>query len=301
MLIPSPLQQLPSSLVEDKSISIWIKRDDLIHPVISGNKYRKLKYNLAHLKEHNLQEVVTFGGAHSNHIDAMAFLGNQEGLKVTGIIRGEEPKELSPTLSKALELGMRLEFVSRSEYRLRNDMGYLTTLQKEHPNAMIIPEGGANELGVRGCEDIVTECQEVVDFDYITVDCGTGATLAGMVRPLKPHQKVIGIQVLKGEDFISPEVHRFNTIPFQNFRVLTDYHFGGYAKYESELIDFMQWFYAKTNIKLDPVYTGKQFYAVFDQIKKSAFPSGSKLVLVHTGGLQGLAGFEKRYGIRIYP
>ncbi|MCB9195649.1 MAG: 1-aminocyclopropane-1-carboxylate deaminase/D-cysteine desulfhydrase [Flavobacteriales bacterium] len=300
MLIPSPIQRLNLDQTDTQKVELWVKRDDLIHDELSGNKYRKLKYNLEELISKNIKKVITFGGAHSNHIIATAYLCNQLGIKSSALIRGERTDTPSPTLKKASQLGMHLEYISREEYRLRNVPIFLSSLQESNPDAFIIPEGGANELGVKGCEEIIVECQKEVNFDYITVDCGTGATLAGMVRQLKHHQRAIGIQVLKGHDFITNEVKRLNGEIFSNFEVWTNYHFGGYAKYKSELIEFMRSFYIQTGIKLDPVYTGKQFFAVFDQIKKGYFPEGSKIVLIHTGGLQGLEGFEERYGIKIY-
>lgn len=296
--LPSPLERIT---FKSGDVSIWVKRDDLIHSEISGNKYRKLHLNLENLQNKEYSQIVTFGGAHSNHIDAISYLTREENIKCLAIIRGEQPTILSPTLTRARNAGVELRFVSRLEYQQRNEPEYLDTLQKEHPHAYIIPEGGANDFGVAGCENIITECQEQIDFDYISIDCGTGATLAGMVRALKPYQKAIGVQVLKGQDFISAEVHRFNpNKTFNNFSIWTDYHFGGYAKYEDELIDFMQSFYQKTGIKLDPVYTGKQFFAVFDQINKGYFPKGSRIVLTHSGGLQGIKGFEERYNLSIY-
>lgn len=300
MNIPSPLEQLHLNISSIQDVEIWVKRDDLIHDELSGNKYRKLLYNLENIRSNNITEVITFGGAHSNHIVATAFLCNQIGVSSSAFIRGEKRDTPSPTLKRATQLGMHFNFVSREEYRLRNDGEYLTSLQASYPNAFIIPEGGANELGVKGCEEIIVECQNELEFDYISVDCGTGATLAGMVRQLKPHQKAIGIQVLKGGDFISKEVHQLNSLKYSNFEIWTDYHFGGYAKYKPELIEFMRDFHNETGIRLDPIYTGKQFYAVFDQIKNGYFPKGSKIILVHTGGLQGIEGFEERYGFKIY-
>ncbi|CAG5076957.1 1-aminocyclopropane-1-carboxylate deaminase/D-cysteine desulfhydrase [Parvicella tangerina] len=301
MVIPSPLERLPEKLGKPFDVELWIKRDDLIHPVISGNKYRKLKYNLLEVNKNNFNHVLTFGGAHSNHIASTAYLCKQFDLKCTGIIRGEEAKQISPTLKASLEAGMDCQYVSRSEYRNKNTPTYLEALQTKYPSAYIIPEGGANELGIKGCEEIVTECKDLTDFDFITVDCGTGATLAGMVRQLQPHQKAIGVQVLKGQDFISNEVEDFSPNYSDKFEIWTAYHFGGYAKFQPELIQFMRWFYDQTSIKLDPIYTGKQFYAVFDQLKNGFFPKGSRIILTHTGGLQGIEGFEERYGLEIYP
>ncbi len=300
MQIPSPLQKLPQSLCNALGANLWVKRDDLIHLVISGNKYRKLRYNLDDLISQGFKQVLTFGGAHSNHIAATAYLCKKKNMDSIGIIRGEAPRIPSTTLQQASEFGMKLIHVSRSTYKRRNEEDYLAALRKQFPAAYLIPEGGANALGVKGCEDIVTECQQEIDFDFITVDCGTGATLAGMVRKLLPHQKAVGVQVLKAADFISKEVQRFSPSHVGSFEVQTDYHFGGYAKYQPELISFMQWFYGETGIKLDPIYTGKQFFAVFDLLKKGHFPKGATIVLTHTGGLQGIEGFEERYELKIY-
>jgi 1-aminocyclopropane-1-carboxylate deaminase len=300
MIVPSPLQKLPESLSNPFGVNLWIKRDDLIHEIISGNKFRKLLHNFNHYNEQSFDRIITFGGAHSNHIEATAYLCQKQKITSVGIIRGEQPDLYSPTLLCAKKMGMQLLFISRTEYRNKDTFEFLSDLQLRYPNAYIIPEGGANEKGVKGCEDIVTECQNEIDFDFITVDCGTGATLTGMVRPLQPHQKAIGVQVLKGPDFISKEVQKFNSNTNLSFDIWTDYHFGGYAKFDESLIAFMRWFYNETNIKLDPIYTAKQFFAVFDQLKKGYFPSGSNIILTHTGGLQGIEGFEKRYGLKIY-
>lgn len=299
--ISSPLQKLNIESIKEFEIELYAKRDDLIHEVISGNKFRKLKFNLEELRSGKFESILTFGGAHSNHIIATAFLAKINGYTSIGIIRGEKPNDLSNTLRDAQSFGMELHFITRDEYSKKDDHNYLEQLKHMFPKSLIIPEGGANEWGVKGCEEIVTECNDIINFDYITVDCGTGATLAGIVRTLLPHQKAIGVQVLKGKDFITPEVHRFNEVNYSNFVVWTDYHLGGYAKNNSELIEFMRWFYFETNIKLDPIYTGKQFYAVFDKIKQGYFPKKSTIILTHTGGLQGIEGFEKRFGVRFYP
>jgi len=298
MLLNSPIQNICIPLFKEKEVSVYIKRDDLIHEIISGNKWRKLKYNLEFALVNNFKGILTFGGAHSNHISASSFLCKKYDLKSIVIIRGDESAPKSETLLFCESQGAKLIFESRTAYRNKNDEKYLNNLQNQYPDYFVIPEGGANELGVKGCEEIVSEIHSEIDFDFISVDCGTGATLAGIVKKLKPHQKAIGVQVLKGEDFISEEVHKWSP-NHKQFEVWTDYHFGGYAKYKEELIEFMRWFYATTQIKLDPIYTGKQFFAIIDQIKQGYFPIGSKIVLIHTGGLQGIAGFEKRYGIKI--
>lgn len=298
----SPIQPLLLDDLAPYEISIWIKRDDLLHAVVSGNKFRKLKYNLLDIAEKSTDTIVTFGGAFSNHIVATAYLAQQQQLRSVGIIRGEAPPQLNHTLRDAQQYGMELRFISRSAYAKKSESDFLSELEAVYPHATFIPEGGANELGVKGCEEIVTECQESTDFDYISVDCGTGATLAGMIRCLQPHQKAIGVQVLKGSDFISEEVGRLNHHLGNTgtFEIWTDYHFGGYAKKNDDLVQFMRWFYERSGIQLDPIYTGKQVYAIIDQIKKGYFPKGSKIIITHTGGLQGIEGYEQRYQTKIY-
>jgi 1-aminocyclopropane-1-carboxylate deaminase len=296
--IPSPLEKLHLPYIEEKEVSVYIKRDDLIHPIISGNKWRKLKHTLNFCLSNDTKGILTLGGAHSNHLIATAYIGNHNNLKTVGIIRGEEPNHLSPTLIQCKDLGMKLHFISRLDYRKIEKLR--SAFQLEYPNYHWVPEGGADELGILGCQEIIKEIS--IDFDFITVDCGTAATLAGITRALLPHQKAIGIAVLKGEDTLTKQVHTFNqnNLFQKNFEINFNYHFGGYAHYSAELVGFMQWFHAQTGIKTDPIYTAKQFYGVMDLIKQDYFPKGSTIVMVHTGGLQGIIGYEKRYGITIY-
>ena len=298
LLQKSTLEKLNLPVLNQHNVTVYIKRDDLIHREISGNKWRKIKYNLLFAAQNKFEGILTFGGAHSNHILAVAYVCKENNLKCLGIIRGDEHVTRSKTLTECETLGMEFTFMNRTDYREKSDDKYLKLLQEQYPNYLIIPEGGANDLGVKGCEEIISEID--IDFDFISVDCGTGATLAGMIRKLKPNQKAIGVQVLKGQDFITEEVIKFSPNLNDKFEIWTDYHFGGYAKYHNELIEFMRWFYQETRIKLDPIYTGKQFYGVFDQIKKGYFPKGATIVLTHTGGLQGIEGFEERYGMQIY-
>lgn len=297
--IPSQIRQLSFPQLEEKNITLFIKRDDLIHPQISGNKWRKIKKNIDHYFTNEHEGILTFGGAYSNHMDAMAFIGHQLDIPVVGIIRGEEPVTYNATLNRCMKMGMQLHFVSRSEYRLKDNPDYLAQLKQNYPNYYILPEGGANELGIQGCEAIVDEIE--MDFDYITVDCGTGATLAGIARRLKSHQKALGISVLKGGSFLKDEVIKWNGEWNKNVSLITDYHFGGYAKHTNELISFMQQFYQETGVKTDPIYTGKQFYAVLDLIKKNYFLPQSNILMIHTGGLQGNEGFENRFGLQLFP
>lgn len=297
-ILPSPLQKVEPDLAKEKGIQLYIKRDDLIHPEVSGNKWRKLKYNIQEAQKQSCDTLLTFGGAYSNHILATAVAGQQFGQKTIGIIRGEEHMPLNPTLQQAAEYGMKLEYIDRSAYREKNDSTFLNQLQDKYPTAFIIPEGGDNEYGIRGCEDIYSEIKNEIDFDYLTVDCGTGATLAGLINASDKEQ-IIGIPVLKAqgyfEEYISEHCPNKN-----NYKIYHDYHFGGYAKWKPELLEFMRWFYNETGIKTDPIYTGKQAHALVDLIKKDTFLKGSTVVFLHTGGLQGIDGFEERFNLSLF-
>jgi len=302
MLIPSPLEKIIYPLFLEKQLNVYIKRDDLIHPEISGNKWRKLKYNLKDATAQNKKTILTFGGAYSNHIAATAAVGKLYDLNTIGVIRGEETLPLNPTLLQAEKDGMQFLYVSRSDYREKHTPEFVHILHEELGDFHLIPEGGGNKLGTKGCKDIVNEID--INFDYILTDCGTGTTLAGICDALGENQKAIGIPVLKGGEFIANEVKAllgdaYSSIENQ-YSLETDYHFGGYAKYKLELIEFMRQFYQETSIKTDPIYTGKLFYALVDLIKKDHFEKGSTIVVVHTGGLQGIEGFEQRYGLSIY-
>jgi len=302
MQTPSPLEKINYPLFSEKQLNVYIKRDDLIHPEISGNKWRKLKYNLEEATNQNHTTVLTFGGAYSNHIAATAAVGKILELNTIGVIRGEETLPLNPTLLQAEKDGMLFLYVSRSEYREKHTQEFIKKLHEELGDFYLIPEGGGNELGVKGCKDIVNEID--INFDYIMTDCGTGATLAGICYALQENQKAIGIPVLKGGKFIQEEVKEFLGDSYSRienqYSLETNYHFGGYAKFKPELIDFMRDFYLQTNIKTDPIYTGKLFFALIDLVKKNHFETDSTIVVVHTGGLQGIEGFENRHGFSIY-
>ncbi|WP_371683005.1 1-aminocyclopropane-1-carboxylate deaminase/D-cysteine desulfhydrase [Flavobacterium sp. H122] len=274
----------------NRNVSLFIKREDLIHPYISGNKYRKLKYNLLDFESDGYDSLVTFGGAFSNHIAATAFACKEKGINAVGVIRGEELwKEITnnPTLKLAQECGMKFEFVTREQYRNKDSDEFKNYLQEKYGNCSILPEGGTNGLAVKGCGEILTP--EDRDFDYICCAVGTGGTVSGLINSAKPHQKVIGFPVLKG-NFLQEEIRKF--AKNDNWSLESDYHFGGYAKVTDGLIDFINNFYQETNIPLDPVYTGKMVYGVLDLINKNYFPENSKILVIHTGGLQGIRGMN---------
>lgn len=289
VVMKSPIQNI-SSIVNNQ-ITLEIKREDLLHPFISGNKYRKLKYNIEAFQENLFDSLVTFGGAFSNHIAATAYVCKEKGINGVGVIRGEELwKEVknNPTLSFAQQCGMKFEFVTRDQYREKDSDEFLGYLKEKYGHCYILPEGGTNELAIKGCEEILNESDG--DFDFICCAVGTGGTISGIINSVKPHQKVIGFPVLKG-DFLKNEICKFANN--KNWEVITDYHFGGYGKITEELIGFINDFYTKTTIPLDPVYTGKMVFGVLDLIEKNFFPENSKILLIHTGGLQGIEGMNK--------
>jgi 1-aminocyclopropane-1-carboxylate deaminase len=272
------------------SISVQIKREDLIHPFVSGNKFRKLKYNLLQAKAENQKTLLTFGGAFSNHIAAVAFAGKERGFKTIGIIRGEELAQKvneNPTLLFAQKCGMQLEFISREEYRLKSELSFIENLKHKFGNFYLIPEGGTNALAIKGCEEIITH--EDADFDYICCSIGTGGTISGLINSALPHQKVLGFPALKG-DFLKEEIRNF--AQNENWELISDYHFGGYGKINAELVLFINHFYAENQIPLDPIYTGKMVFGVIDLIRKNYFPAESKILMIHTGGIQGIQGMN---------
>lgn len=276
--------------IEHPNISLYIKREDLLHPLISGNKYRKLKYNLAQAKEEKKETLLTFGGAFSNHILAVAAAGSEYGFKTIGVIRGEELQSKisdNPTLQKAQELSMSFEFVSRENYREKNNPKFIRELIEKIGDFYLIPEGGTNDFAIKGCEEILAQNDE--PFDYICCSVGTGGTISGLINCSKPGQQVLGFPALKGE-FLREDICRFATKP--NWDLIPGYHFGGYGRVSEELIRFINGFYQTHKIILDPIYTGKMVFGVIDLIRKGYFAENSKILMIHTGGLQGIAGMN---------
>jgi len=286
--------KVPTQEIEIKNsfgIKLYIKREDLIHPHISGNKYRKLKYNLIKAKEVGHKVLLSFGGAYSNHIAALSYSGKINGFKTIGIIRGDELSNqisTNTTLQFAQNNGMKLVFVSREEYRRKSASDYLNTLQNKLGAFYAIPEGGTNSFAVKGCEEILDS--EDVNYDYICCSVGTGGTISGLINSAQLHQKIIGFPALKGS-FLTKEIRKF--AQRNNWELITDYHFGGYAKINQELVSFINNFRVVHNIPLDPIYTGKMVYGIVDLIRKGYFEENSKILAVHTGGLQGIAGMNK--------
>ena len=276
--------------VDNASVKVFIRREDLIHPFVSGNKFRKLKYNLLQAKKENQHTLLTFGGAYSNHIAATAFAGKEHGFQTVGVIRGEELEakiDENPTLQFAQDCGMKFEFVSRNTYRLKDTANFVEKLREKHGSFYLVPEGGTNEFAVNGCEENLNKADE--DYDFICCAVGTGGTISGLINSSFEGQKVLGFPALKG-DFLQKDIRNF--AKKDNFSLINEYHFGGYGKVTSELIEFINSFYKKNKIPLDPIYTGKMVFGVIDLIQKNYFPKNAKILLIHTGGLQGVAGMN---------
>lgn len=297
--------RIQEDIFKEKNIEVFLQRDDLIHPIISGNKWRKLRYNIEKATQLNKTTILTFGGAHSNHLHATAEACRLANLNSIGIVRGEDIQ--SNTLNECRKNNMKLHFINREEYRMHNSKEYLNHLHETFDYPYIIPQGGDNYYGTLGCMEIIKNTP--IQADYIFVASGTGTTSSGILLQSKETQKVYSVPALKG-GFMNDEIKN----NLQNFLhnkeiteeycerlvVLDNYHFGGFAKKSDEIIHFCQEFYTKHNIKLDPIYTSKMMFALYDQIKKNLIPENSKILAIHTGGLQGIKGYEERYKVNLY-
>ena len=288
-------QKVELDEIKNFEVGLYIKREDELHPVISGNKYRKLKFNLKKAKQDGHHTLLSFGGAYSNHIAAVSFAGKEHGFKTIGVIRGEELKKslskslnANPTLSDAFNNGMKFDFVSRTNYRLKHMIHFINDLKKKHGDFYLIPEGGTNTLAVKGCEEILKENDK--KFEVICVAVGTGGTISGIINSVKQNQRVLGFPALKG-DFLNEEIKK-HTKRGKNWSLIPDYHFGGYAKINEDLVNFINNFKFETSIPLDPIYTGKMMFGLVDMIKRGQFVKGTKILAIHTGGLQGIRGMN---------
>ncbi|MGL5144467.1 MAG: 1-aminocyclopropane-1-carboxylate deaminase/D-cysteine desulfhydrase [Acinetobacter junii] len=278
---PTPYQTLDLPF----PVQLTVKRLDLIHPQISGNKFFKLKYNLLEAKQQNLNQVLTFGGAYSNHIAATAYAAHYFGFQSIGVIRGEElaKQALNPTLQTAQDFGMQLHFVSRAEYRLRHELEYLQQLKQRYPNTWIIPEGGTNDLAIQGTKEILS-ADDRENYDVICCAVGTGGTIAGIIESSSDQQHILGFSALKG-DFLKYDIQQWTNKT--NWSLTDEYCCGGYAKTNSELLQFMQQFEQQYAVPLEQVYTAKMMMGLFDLIQQGNFPVNTRILAIHTGGLQG--------------
>jgi 1-aminocyclopropane-1-carboxylate deaminase len=278
-------------IVFPDGIRLTVKREDLLHPHISGNKFRKMKYNILRAKEEGKQALLTFGGAFSNHIAATAAAGKEYGFETVGVIRGDELVDKigdNPTLAFAENCGMRFKFVTREAYRHKAENAFIEGLRATFGDFYHVPEGGTNDLAIKGCEEILQP--EDARFTHICCAVGTGGTISGLINTALPHQQVVGFPALKGAG-LDKDIAMY--AKQDNWQLVEDYHCGGYGKIREELIAFMNDFFEKTGILLDPVYTGKLFFGVIDWIQNGKFPENSDILLIHTGGLQGIGGMNR--------
>jgi 1-aminocyclopropane-1-carboxylate deaminase/D-cysteine desulfhydrase-like pyridoxal-dependent ACC family enzyme len=275
---------------------VYLKREDLIHHEISGNKWYKLKYNLIEASSQGCKTILTFGGAYSNHIHAVASAGRIFGFNTIGIIRGEEHFPLNPTLEHAVKCGMKLVYLDRTTYRKRNEPEFQNELKEKFGNVYVVPEGGTNSLAVKGASEIMTDIN--IDCNYICTAVGTGGTLSGLICGANGKGNVLGFSILKGGSFLIDEVanhvKNYSGNSFTNWKINLDYHFGGYAKINSELVKFIHDFESLNGIPLDPIYTGKMLYGISDLIKQERFDKHDVIVAIHTGGLQGVDGMREK-------
>jgi len=287
--IKNSTNQLVCTLEEH---TIYLKREDLIHPKVSGNKFRKLKYVFKEIIDKKIPLAITFGGAHSNHLAATACTGRLTGVKTLGIVRGEEWEHKlfeSPTLAYCVSQEMQLIFIPRTNYLLKETSDEVKMLLKQHPKYFLIPEGGTSDLGIKGCSEILTTQDSM--FEVICTSVGTGGTLVGLINSAKANQTVLGFNALKNPEVSSVVSKHAYT---QNWELLSDFTFGGYAKTTPQLIDFINTFYKQYQIPLDPVYTGKMLFAIFDMIKNKKWRWGKHILAIHTGGLQGILGMNRQ-------
>ena len=278
-------QTIPYQQITVEGFEISIKRLDLVHPHISGNKFFKLKYNLLAAQQQGYKKLLTFGGAYSNHIAATAYAAQLFGFESLGIIRGEEltSKPLNPTLHTAQQFGMQLQFVTREAYRQKQSSAYLAQLQQDYPDYYVIPEGGTNPLAIQGCTEILSD-EDRQNYDLICCAVGTGGTITGLIEASTSQQQILGFSALKG-DFLSTEVKQLT--PKRNWQITDQYCCGGYAKTTPELLQFIQDFEQQYDIPLEQIYTGKMLLGLTDLIQQGTFPKDHRILVIHSGGLQG--------------
>ena len=285
------IQELSDPIFSDQEVNVDVLRLDEIHPIVSGNKIFKLHYFLKEAEERNCKTVITFGGAYSNHLVACAFAFKEAGIKSIGIVRGERPAVLSRTLLHCLEYGMELIFISREDYKKREELSFLNVLKDQHPDHMLIPEGGYHPLGAKGAA-LIGDYFKEKNYSHIGCSVGTATTIAGLLQTINSNQIVMGFAALKGMTDIKSRLKFLinGNYKKENFMFIDDYTFNGYAKKDSALLEFMNMLYETQKLPTDFVYTGKMLYGIYDMVKSGKFASGSKVLCIHTGGLQGNVG-----------
>ncbi|KZN58119.1 hypothetical protein N473_05095 [Pseudoalteromonas luteoviolacea CPMOR-1] len=292
--LESPLQTIKHPLLTAKKIQLQVKRDDLLHPSVQGNKWRKLKYNLIALKRQQSQCLLTFGGAFSNHLYATAMASKLFHIPAHFIVRGPHLDLSNPTIRFAKACKVNLHPVTRIEYRQRHDVHYLEQLKRQFPSAFIIPEGGSNQFALQGCKELA---QSLPSSDYLCCAVGSGGTLAGILQGVHKTTKVLGFAVLKNAEYLNEEVTTLNpsALKLNNWQILTQFHGGGYGKFSAPIWDFCQTMKRDHHLPLEPIYTGKMMHGLWQMIEQDQFPQHSRIIAIHTGGLQGLDGLRYRH------
>ena len=288
-----PVQQIKDPLLEERGVSLSVLRADLVHPIISGNKWFKLKHNLIRAREQGCSTLLSFGGAWSNHLHALAEAGRLFDFHTLGLIRGELHSELNACLTDTVNAGMQLEGISRTLYKQKQSADFLLDLKQRFGKFYLIPEGGANWEGVRGCAEIV-DCYKEQDYDLVCMACGTGTMLTGVVT--RSSIPVLGFQVLKGANYLDKQVKanldQYGLFPQCDWSINEEFHFGAYAKVTDELMNFIARFEQQHNIPLEPIYSGKMLFGIYELIKKrDFFPQNKSILIIHGGGLQGCRGY----------
>ena len=292
--LPSPITEIKNSLLTKKNIQLYIKRDELIHPVIQGNKWRKLKYNITQSQQNGTLPLLSFGGAYSNHLHALAAIGKALNIQTIGIIRGHAPKRLTPCLQDMLDWGMQLQFISRLEYKQKKHQYFIQQLKQQLGEFYLIPEGGNNTAGKKGCAELLNELE--THYDTICCEVGSGTMLSALIEHnTKPDTHFLGFAVMKNPQLNQDIINNLSKAKknSSNWSINHDYHFGGFAKTSAELNQFIRDIKQQYKIQLEPVYSGKMLWGIYDLIKKNHFKSGSKILAIHGGGLQGLRGFSE--------
>ena len=298
---PSPITPIDDPLLTDKNVQLFIKRDELIHPLLQGNKWRKLKYNLLDAAEQSASTILSFGGAYSNHLHALAAAGKQFNFNTIGIIRGERPATLNPCLQDMQNWGMQLEFINRADYKKRDTSEFIQQLKQKHGSFYLIPEGGNNAAGRYGCGELLDELNE--RYDGICCEVGSGtqfsALVSGHTRSSQAtyHTHYLGFVVMKNPALLQQlgDYFELQKISYSNWSLNHDYHFGGFARANDTLHEFIWQFKQRQAIQLEPVYSGKMLYGLYQLIEQDYFKPGSRILAIHGGGLQGLRGFAENY------
>lgn len=282
---PSPEVKLNWPVAERYKTELWVKRDDLLHPIISGNKWRKLKYALLDAQQRKVKHIISFGGGYSNHLHALGYCCHQLDIKFTALVRGNYTCNPTPMLRDLSSWQVDIQYLSKVEFKQRTQPEFIQQLQQRYSNALIIPEGGTQQQALQGVGEIVSELHQT--YDYIVAPVASGGTLAGLIASTPNTSQVLGVAVLKGEGYLEGLVQNLLPKPYKNWHIEHTWHGGGYAKTPSALTQFCRQFSAETAISVEPVYSGKLFYALAHLLQQGFFATGSKILALHTGGLQG--------------